>query len=101
METEFRADYNVTDPKNYPKMTLIRRGLQEMREQVQNFATSLLDHARTSHELEIMLNYDPKGAVWITGERQTLERLKLAIKYKQKKVCHFLIFRFRGLKFSE
>ncbi|KAH1020546.1 hypothetical protein HUJ04_010184 [Dendroctonus ponderosae] len=67
METEFRAEYN------------------EMRDQVQNFATSLLDHARTSYELEIMLNYDPKGEVWVTGERQTLERLKLAIKYKQKK----------------
>ncbi|CAG9767035.1 unnamed protein product [Ceutorhynchus assimilis] len=69
METEFRADYN------------------EMRNQVQQFATSLLDHARTSYELEIMLNYDPDGEVWVTGERQTLERLKLAIKYKQK---HFI-----------
>ncbi|KAL1509540.1 hypothetical protein ABEB36_004255 [Hypothenemus hampei] len=67
METEFRAEYN------------------EMRAQVQNFATSLLDHARTSYELEIMLNYDPSGEVWVSGERQTLERLKLAIKYKQKK----------------
>ncbi|XP_066257268.1 transient receptor potential protein-like [Euwallacea similis] len=67
METEFRAEYN------------------EMRNQVQNFATSLLDHARTSYELEIMLNYDPNGEIWVTGERQTLERLKLAIKYKQKK----------------
>ncbi|XP_050299410.1 transient receptor potential protein isoform X2 [Anthonomus grandis grandis] len=67
METEFRAEYN------------------EMRSQVQNFATSLLDHARTSSELEIMLNYDPNGDVWVSGERQTLERLKLAIKYKQKK----------------
>ncbi|KAG5869514.1 hypothetical protein JTB14_035111 [Gonioctena quinquepunctata] len=56
-----------------------------MRNQVQSFATSLLDHARTSHELEIMLNYDPEAdETWVTGERQSLERLKLAIKYKQK-----------------
>ncbi|CAA9995354.1 unnamed protein product [Nesidiocoris tenuis] len=69
VETEFRAEYN------------------EMRKQVQEFATSLLDHARTSNELEVMLNYDPNAGpleVWQPGDRQTLERLKLAIKYKQK-----------------
>ena len=63
-----------------------------MREQCQVFATSLLDHARTSLELEILLNYDPEagpGDIWQPGERQTLERLKLAIKFKQKKVIHF------------
>jgi len=57
-----------------------------MREQTQQFATSLLDHARTSYELEVMLNYNPTGENWDPGERQTLERLKLAIKYKQKQV---------------
>ncbi|XP_030748042.1 transient receptor potential protein isoform X2 [Sitophilus oryzae] len=67
MENEFRSDYD------------------EMRAQVQNFATSLLDYVRTSQELEIILNYNPQGEVWSIGERQTLERLKLAIKYKQKK----------------
>uniref|UniRef100_A0A146KZM0 Transient receptor potential protein n=6 Tax=Lygus hesperus TaxID=30085 RepID=A0A146KZM0_LYGHE len=69
IETEFRAEYN------------------EMRSGVQEFATSLLDHARTSTELEIMLNYDPEAGpmdVWQPGDRQTLERLKLALKYKQK-----------------
>lgn len=60
-----------------------------MREQVQTFATSLLDHARTSYELEVMLNYNPTGDNWEPGERQTLERLKLGIKYKQKQVGHF------------
>lgn len=68
METEFRAEYNV------------------MRKNCQEFATALLDHARTSNELEIMLNYNPSGENWEPGERQTLERLKLAIKYKQKMV---------------
>ena len=57
-----------------------------MREAVQLFATSLLDHARTSYELEVMLNYNPTGDNWEPGERQTLERLKLGIKYKQKQV---------------
>lgn len=67
METEFCGEYN------------------ELRLLCQNFATSLLDHARTSYELEIMLNYNPMdGDNWDPGERQTLERLKVAIKYKQK-----------------
>jgi transient receptor potential cation channel subfamily C member 4 len=58
-----------------------------MRKNTQDFATSLLDHARTSNELEIMLNFNPTGENWEPGERQTLERLKLAIKYKQKQAC--------------
>lgn len=68
METEFRAEYN------------------EMRKSTQEFATALLSHVRTSNELEIMLNFNPNGENWEPGERQTLERLKLAIKYKQKQV---------------
>lgn len=55
-----------------------------MRKNCQEFATALLDHARTSNELEIMLNYNADGDNWEPGERQTLERLKMAIKYKQK-----------------
>ncbi|XP_026279150.1 transient receptor potential protein [Frankliniella occidentalis] len=71
MEAEFRAEYN------------------EMRGICQTFVTSLMDQARTSNELEIMLNYNPSGDNWEPGERQTLERLKLAIKYKQKQfVAH-------------
>jgi len=58
-----------------------------MRELTQQFATALLDHARTSYELEVILNYNPTGENWDPGERQTLDRLKLAIKYKQKQVC--------------
>lgn len=65
-----------------------------MRNQVQAFATALLDHARTSNELELMLNYDPDGTIWVSGERQTLERLKLAIKYKQKAVRWVLNYLF-------
>ncbi|XP_075234535.1 transient receptor potential [Lycorma delicatula] len=66
METEFRAEY------------------LEMKGLVQTFATSLLDHVRTSNELEIMLNYSDTADIWEPGQKQTLERLKLAIKYKQK-----------------
>ncbi|GBP17798.1 Transient receptor potential protein [Eumeta japonica] len=69
METEFRVEYKA------------------LRQQCQEFATALLDHTRTSKELEIMLNYNPwEIDCWEPGERQTLGRLKLAIKYKQKKV---------------
>lgn len=61
-----------------------------MRTQCQSFATALLDHTRTSYELEVMLNYNSRlthdKLGWIPGERQTLDRLKLAIKYKQKSV---------------
>ena len=59
-----------------------------MRKNCQEFATALLDHARTSTELEVMLNFNSNACIenWEPGERQTLERLKLAIKYKQKMV---------------
>lgn len=59
-----------------------------MRQAVQNFVTALLDHARTSMELEVMLNFnhEPSHEIWFPGQRQTLERLKLAIRYKQKTV---------------
>ncbi|KAL0852615.1 hypothetical protein ABMA27_016897 [Loxostege sticticalis] len=40
-------------------------------------------------EYNVMLNYNPTGDNWEPGERQTLDRLKLAIKYKQKQfVAH-------------
>ncbi|TDG52296.1 hypothetical protein AWZ03_001126 [Drosophila navojoa] len=68
MESEFRAEYT------------------EMRQAVQDFVTALLDHARTSTELEVMLNFnhEPSHEIWFPGQRQTLDRLKLAIRYKQK-----------------
>lgn len=60
-----------------------------MRKQCQDFATALLDHTRTSHELAIILNYDPTGPNYEQGDRMHLNRLKLAIKLKQKKfVAH-------------
>lgn len=61
-----------------------------------NFATALLDHTRSSGELEILLNHDPAGPAYQHGERMTLQRLKLAIKYRQKKVRGIL----KTLKFA-
>lgn len=59
---------------------------QELRRKCQDFATALLDHTRTSYELEVMLNYDPSGPAFEHGDRMHLSRLKMAVKYKQKKV---------------
>jgi len=60
-----------------------------LRKQCQDFATALLDHTRSSYELEVLLNYDPDGPAYQHGERMHLNRLKLAIKYKQKRfVAH-------------
>ena len=55
-----------------------------LRKQVQEFVTGLIDHTRTSFELEVILNHNPDGDPWQVGELQTLERLKLSIEYKQK-----------------
>ncbi|KAE8737204.1 hypothetical protein FOCC_FOCC017335, partial [Frankliniella occidentalis] len=59
---------------------------QELRKQCQDFATALLDHTRSSYELEVLLNHDPTGPAFEHGERMHLNRLKLAIKLRQKKV---------------
>ncbi|XP_052756793.1 transient receptor potential-gamma protein-like isoform X2 [Galleria mellonella] len=67
---------------------------QELRAQCQEFATALLDHTRTSHELQVLLNHEtgsPQAPLIEPGapERMRLSRLKLAIKLRQKKfVAH-------------
>ncbi|KAF8790528.1 transient receptor potential protein-like isoform X2 [Argiope bruennichi] len=65
-EHEFKSDYT------------------ELRLKCEQYASDLLDHTRTSYELEVMLNYDPNGPLFEKGERMKLERLKLAIICKQK-----------------
>ncbi|KAG8194409.1 hypothetical protein JTE90_011020 [Oedothorax gibbosus] len=65
-EHEFKVDYTA------------------LRLKCEEYATALLDHTRTSYELEVMLNYDPKGPAYEKGERMKLERLKLGILCKQK-----------------
>lgn len=57
-----------------------------MQHHLQHFATSLLNYVRTSNELETILNYNFNGDSWDPSDTQTLARLKLAIKYKQKTV---------------
>lgn len=68
----------------------------ELRKQCQAFATALLDHTRTHYELEVLLNYEPESnsngssspnAREAEQSRMHLARLKLAIRYKQKKFC--------------
>lgn len=60
---------------------------QELRKQCQAFATALLDHTRTTHELDVLLNYDPTGDTSESHGRMNLSRLKFAIRCKQKKFC--------------
>ena len=38
-----------------------------LRKQAQELATGLIDHARTSYELEVLLNHNPDGAPWTPG----------------------------------
>ncbi|KAI4462521.1 transient receptor potential channel [Holotrichia oblita] len=44
----------------------------ELRKQCQDFATALLDHTRSSFELEVLLNHDPTGPAFEHGERMHL-----------------------------
>lgn len=53
-----------------------------LRSQCQTFATKLLDHARTSQELEILLNHSDEQS-----HETRLARLRLAIQCKQKTFC--------------
>lgn len=59
----------------------------ELRKQCQLFATALLDHTRTTEELEVLLDYDPDNNPQDNNERMQLSRLKLAIRIKQKMFC--------------
>lgn len=89
LEHEFkvRVSLQILNFKsNFYTFFSLQNEYQELRKQCQDFATALLDHTRTSHELEILLNHDPTGPVYEHGERMHLNRLKLAIKLRQKKV---------------
>jgi transient receptor potential cation channel subfamily C member 4 len=61
---------------------------EKLSSQCQEYAGSLLAETRTSKELEIILNHDndnPPALFENQEEKVNLSRLKLAIKYKQKK----------------
>ncbi len=69
IENEFKDDYE--------KLSL----------SCQEYASALLAETRTSKELEIILNYDHENLPSpVDNEEKSLSRLKLAIKFKQKKV---------------
>ena len=68
LENEFKADYEK-----------LAGGCQE-------FAVDLLEQTRGSRELAIVLNHDNNSAEDQNNDKVRLSRLKLAIKYKQKKV---------------
>ncbi len=85
IENEFKIDY------------------EKLSQQCQEYASALLAETRSSEELEIILNYDhenPPALFENEEEKSGLKRLKLAIKYKQKKVSlelkHLKIFIYTG-----
>ena len=61
---------------------------EQLAQQCQDYSAALLAETRSSKELEIILNYDSENPPVLTetSEKMTLARLKLAIRYKQKKV---------------
>ena len=61
---------------------------EQLAQQCQNYSAALLAETRSSKELEIILNYDSENPPDLSesAEKMTLARLKLAIRYKQKKV---------------
>ncbi|CAF3674644.1 unnamed protein product [Adineta steineri] len=60
---------------------------EQLAQQCQDYSAALLAETRSSKELEIILNYDTENPPVLsdTTEKMTLARLKLAIRYKQKK----------------
>jgi hypothetical protein len=61
---------------------------EQLAQQCQEYSAALLAETRSSKELEIILNYDSENPPVLseTPEKMNLARLKLAIRYKQKKV---------------
>ncbi|CAF0722199.1 unnamed protein product [Adineta ricciae] len=60
---------------------------EQLAQQCQEYSAALLAETRSSKELEIILNYDSENPPVLseTPEKMHLSRLKLAIRYKQKK----------------
>lgn len=61
-----------------------------MRQKVHQFTGNLLDYTRSQKELEMVLNFNPNEG-WEQTNKYALDRLKLALKYKQKNVSGFHI----------
>ncbi|CAB3371178.1 Hypothetical predicted protein [Cloeon dipterum] len=56
---------------------------KNLRKRVHEFTGNLLDYTREQKELEVILNFNPTEG-WEPTNKYSLDRLKLAIKYKQK-----------------
>ena len=48
-----------------------------MKKQCQDYATALLDHTRSSYELEVLLNYDANGPVYNVSKLPKVYREKM------------------------
>ncbi len=69
-----------------------RQEYEELSQQCKLFAKDLLDQARSSRELETILNHrDDQSEELDPRECRDLAKLKLAIKYHQKEVRSFLV----------
>ena len=65
-------------------------------EQCQEYASALVNETRTTDELKIILNYDhlnPHEDINENFETNNLSRLKLAVRFKQKKVYKNIYFK--------
>ncbi|KAI1289381.1 Transient receptor potential-gamma protein [Halotydeus destructor] len=83
--TAFQLSWELSRLSNVEKEFAIE--YKQLKKQVQTFAEALLDHVRTNQELRIMLNHDPDQDS--VEEELQLERVKLAIDFKQKRfVAH-------------
>lgn len=82
LENEFKADY------------------EKLAAKCQEFAVDLLEQTRGSRELAIILNHDCSTADDQNCDKVRLSRLKLAIKYKQKKVMTWFTVWFLFVKGS-
>ena len=79
--TAFQLSYELRLLSNVEKE--FSSEYRELKTKVQTFAVALLDHVRTNQELRIILNYDPESEA--ADDEMRLERVKLAIDYKQKR----------------
>ena len=64
-ECEFKSEYMVWFNWKFRRKLLIwLSAFQSLKQQCQDYATALLDHTRSSTELEVILNYDPNGPAY-------------------------------------
>jgi hypothetical protein len=70
--TFYRLSFLFSFSSFVDAMKITKNEYLELRKQCQDFATALLDHTRSSHELEVLLNHDPTGPAFEHGERMVI-----------------------------